>query len=458
MERSSRARLVLVLTGPAILVAFLAAESLASYDFTFRTEVYAVQTAVISTAVFQTVLENTGTQGDSIGLELVKTLPVGWQADYCLQGGCYLGIKKKYFYFAPGQSDTIIVDIFTGATADMGLLALKGTMQSQPSVTHSETFAGFANIPSIMLVDDDAGQAYQTYLLNAIQNAGYKARVWNTTTLGRPGVLQLDSYWGVFWTTADGNATYLTSADETDMAGYLDYGGNLFLASMGFLSSRMGPSTFTTDYLNIASWTGNTGGTPMVGLTGDPISDGMSLPLGSTPFPSDSSDSMVLTAGSDQVFYCATGIKGLKSDENGHRVVFLAFPFEGVSTGDPDPNNQNQLVARVLDWFDPPVAGVPTPTLPEGRLALSPNFPNPFSTATTISFRVPGGASSADVAVYNTSGQVVRSLATGPVGSGETSVMWDGRDAHGATVAPGVYFCKLSAGGASVLTKMVVVK
>ena len=457
MKHLRGAKLTLVVAASAVVLGFTASPGFAGYDFQFTTQDYAQEVAMGGLPSFVTIVQNTGTVGDSIRFVLSKNLPPGWGGFFCVQGMCFF--EKGSIYSAPGQLDTMTVDVYTDSTTQMGLMTLTGTMRNAPTVTHSETYAAFTELPSIMIVDDDAGMGYQTYLVNALQAAGYPTRVWDADLLGRPGAIQLKSYWGVFWTTAGGDATYLTSADENDMAAFLDANGRLFLASMGFLSSRTGPSEFTTNYLHIASWTSNTGGSPMSGVAGDPISNGMSLGLLGGPFPPDSSDSMVLGSGAEPFFSYSSSVTGLRASESGHKVVFVSFPFEDVSTSDPAPDNQNTLIFRVMQWFDPPVAGIDVGPASRGRaLVLRQNWPNPFRAQTTISFLVPGGSRDAQVAIYSVNGQVVKTLVGGDVGSSETSVVWDGKDTRGASVAPGVYFCKLSAAGSSVLKKMVVVK
>jgi hypothetical protein len=184
----------------------------------------------------------------------------------------------------------------------------------------------------------------------------------------------------------------------------------------------------------------------------------MSLVLTGGPFGAGGSDSFVLNAGTDPIFNFTNGVKGLKVSENGHQVVFLSFPFEDVSTSALPPNNQSTLIARVMAWFNPPVAGIDKPGAPRAGLVLKQNSPNPFSGSTTISFSVPDRSRDAELAIYNVNGQVVKTLVSRVVGASQTSVVWDGRDARGASVAPGIYFCELSAGGASVLKKMVVAR
>ncbi|HVP57981.1 MAG TPA: FlgD immunoglobulin-like domain containing protein [bacterium] len=457
MKPLSMTKVALLLAIGLLGIGFMTAPCFASYNFQFTTYDYAQEVGQGAVATFTTYIQNTGTQADTIRLSISASLPAMWSADLCFRGKCIgPGVVGK-MYLTPGQLDSLTVDFFTGFTQNMGKVTLTGTMKSAPGVSHTEIYATWTELPSILLVDDDDDNNYQTYLVNALAANGYPVQVWDTTLLGVPNQVRLKSYWIVFWTTASSDAYSISSGVETDLAAFLDAGGKLFLGSAGYLSSRSGATDFTANYLHIASWTNDTGGSPANGVTGDAISDGMTLPLTGGPLPTSISDSFVLDAGTDSVFTFTTGTCGLKVAENNHQVVFLSFPFENVSTTALAPNNQNALIGRIMAWFNPPVAGVEKPGARAG-LVLRQNSPNPFSGGTTISFSVPGGSRDARIAIYTVAGQVVKTLLDGPVGSSETSVVWDGRDARGASVAPGLYFCKLTAGSESVLKKMVVAK
>jgi len=69
--------------------------------------------------------------------------------------------------------------------------------------------------------------------------------------------------------------------------------------------------------------------------------------------------------------------------------------------------------------------------------SLSPNAPNLFN-PTTIRFGLPE-AGPVRLVVYNTTGQVVRTLVDGHRAAGFYAVTWDGRDALGRDVSSGVY-------------------
>jgi hypothetical protein len=72
--------------------------------------------------------------------------------------------------------------------------------------------------------------------------------------------------------------------------------------------------------------------------------------------------------------------------------------------------------------------------------------PNPFGNVIEISYRlVSNGVLNASLGVYDISGRLVRVLGEGSAISGEGTVSWDGTDAAGRRVPPGLYFCRLKA-------------
>jgi hypothetical protein len=449
-----RATFALMALVAGLLAAPFTGAQAAPYEFELTVGDYAKETGFYQWAEFRALIENTGTEPDTIDLVLTEHNPPNWYSDICIRGKCYTG--PAYINLAPGQIDTVIVNVRAKGVEEMFSLTLTGTMRHDAGQVRDETFAAFANIPSILIVDDDAGASYETYVEAAIDSAGYDARTWDADSLGRPGPVQLSSYWAVFWTTADGSATYLTNGDEQDMMTYLDGGGNLLLASMEFLSSRPGATTFTDDYLHVASWTDDTGSTVAAGFAGDPISNGMTLSLMAGPFVPNNSDNMVVTAPTDSIFRSGIGTNGLKVDEGGHKVVFLSFPFEVVIPNAPYPNNQKTLISRVIDWFDPAVAGIGD-VVPGGMVvSLGQNSPNPFSDATRISFAVPRDSKRVSLVVYNIRGRVVRTLVSGR--PSVESVVWNGTDEAGRPVASGMYFYKLTADGGTAFRKMLLLK
>ncbi len=84
---------------------------------------------------------------------------------------------------------------------------------------------------------------------------------------------------------------------------------------------------------------------------------------------------------------------------------------------------------------------------------LSQNYPNPFNPSTTILFSVPE-ASEVTLAIYNLNGQLVQTLFSGTIKAGRHSVVWNGKDLRGSSVASGIYLYRITAGGFSQVKKM----
>lgn len=119
----------------------------------------------------------------------------------------------------------------------------------------------------------------------------------------------------------------------------------------------------------------------------------------------------------------------------------------GPTTGEPD--YYDLYLAKFTD------ALTATPT----RIViteLGQNRPNPFNPSTSIPFTLaaPGRVR---IEIYGVSGERVTLLDAGEVAAGPHSVVWNGRDARGRSVASGVYFYRLE-GSAEAPRKMVLLK
>lgn len=80
--------------------------------------------------------------------------------------------------------------------------------------------------------------------------------------------------------------------------------------------------------------------------------------------------------------------------------------------------------------------------LPRKTIALDQNRPNPFNPMTEIRFVVPR-AGRGSLRVYNLRGELVRTLLSGQIQAGESTVMWNGRADDGQQVSSGIYFYRL---------------
>ena len=89
--------------------------------------------------------------------------------------------------------------------------------------------------------------------------------------------------------------------------------------------------------------------------------------------------------------------------------------------------------------------------------ALHQNYPNPFNPKTTITYDV-ARSGTVRLSLYASNGQHIRTLVDEERPAGSYSVIWDGADGAGQSVASGVYLCRMKVGEYSAVRKMVLVR
>jgi hypothetical protein len=89
--------------------------------------------------------------------------------------------------------------------------------------------------------------------------------------------------------------------------------------------------------------------------------------------------------------------------------------------------------------------------------ALGQNYPNPFNPTTTINYDV-AKATDVKIVIYNILGQPVRTLVNERKEAARHSVIWDGKNDQGVTVATGTYIYQIKAGEFSATKKMNLLK
>ncbi len=128
----------------------------------------------------------------------------------------------------------------------------------------------------------------------------------------------------------------------------------------------------------------------------------------------------------------------------------VTAPLSVTVTLEAPEQRSSFFFAHLVDLCDRTVVVDPQLNMHEGgevveAAVLGQNYPNPFNPTTSIGFEL---SQSADVvlSVYNVTGQLVKTLATGTLQAGAHTVSWDGRNELGAVVPSGVYLYRLEAG------------
>jgi hypothetical protein len=102
----------------------------------------------------------------------------------------------------------------------------------------------------------------------------------------------------------------------------------------------------------------------------------------------------------------------------------------------------------VYEWGSASSAPDPSLSAPVLRLVTS---PNPFATATSLSFTIPASGR-VRLAIFDVTGRMVASLIDGDLDPGLVTIGWNGTGARGVSLESGVYFCKISLNGQTIST------
>jgi hypothetical protein len=134
--------------------------------------------------------------------------------------------------------------------------------------------------------------------------------------------------------------------------------------------------------------------------------------------------------------------------------------------GDFDPGYQNNGNNVVYSGFtDPgsPKKGFNDESLSSNGSALpdnftlDQNFPNPFNPTTQIRFGIPE-AGNVTLKIYNSVGQLVKTLVDGNMSEGYHQATWDATDNTGSKLSSGVYIYRITAGTFAQVNKMLLLK
>ncbi len=114
----------------------------------------------------------------------------------------------------------------------------------------------------------------------------------------------------------------------------------------------------------------------------------------------------------------------------------------------------NFMIRAVVDtqWLD-----VEQEELPNIQELRAMNYPNPFNPETTIAFDLPRSGE-VKLSIYNTRGQLIKTLVDDRLNAGSHEFLWDGKDQSGSINSSGVYFYRIETQEQSVSRRMILLK
>jgi hypothetical protein len=251
----------------------------------------------------------------------------------------------------------------TGGVPAAGMPAIwvwGGRQDSDANVlTSSEVFELEPSLCSALLVNDDpyptgTGGGGLLYYSTALDELGVAYDVWNVPSMGSPSAAALAPYDAVIWFTGYDYTNVVTAAEQAALIAYLDGGGTLLLSAQDQYHAH-GLTPLLTDYLWVASVTGDVG----LSLIGGGITDPLYLGVAARPleeplywanyWPGILYDDEVFArpGGFEPLVYPAGGTPAATRHDGGHfRTMFMGFPVEWVRSVE----GRAGLLGPMLRW------------------------------------------------------------------------------------------------------------
>jgi hypothetical protein len=374
------------------------------------------------------------------------------------------------------------------ASADTHFVDLQIVVETNGGAyTVTDTVSLMIGAPTVLVVDDDGGAAFDTFYTNTLDSMGVAFDSWDMSVMG-PITDQLvypSFYQAVIWMSGNETNNILTTEDLAVLTTYMGTGGRLILSGQNIVQDLYNggsPDAFLTEVLHITMQDSNATGRMLFGVDGDLLGDQLERALisgGNGANNQTSPDIIALQPDSlarPWLTYVTPfgATAGVWMEEIGpsfsylSRVVVLGFGFEAVNRTNPTDTltvTRGEMMDIMLGFLEPgvgigdggPVGEVGMPK----AFALGQNYPNPFNPSTTIEFTVPDnqpGAENVLLKIYNLRGQLVKTIVDDNMESGRYVVRWDGRSSNGAAVSSGIYIYRITVGDHVAARKMVLLK
>jgi hypothetical protein len=152
----------------------------------------------------------------------------------------------------------------------------------------------------------------------------------------------------------------------------------------------------------------------------------------------------------------------LSAEFNDLNNLFIAHKTNDVWQNLPTQIYPDKKIARVYTTqlgefrfqLDPDFAG--NNVVPK-QFLLEQNYPNPFNPSTTILYKLARDGHF-KILIFNSLGQVVRTIENDYKRAGSYQTVWDGKNDHGAAVSSGLYFYQLQTANKVISKKMLLLK
>ena len=269
--------------------------------------------------------------------------------------------------------------------------------------------------PDILVIDDDDGMKSESYYLQTLgqMNCGWVKQ--DVARNGSPDPETMVDYSMVIWLTGEARVP-LDGNDRTAIEEAAAGGANILLTG-----KRIGDDPENRNLLRSCFGAVHAADSVYAfmvnGLSGGVIysaEDSMFLfGYGGAPWGRSSPSAMTVAGDADSLLiyrdrYDVTGLAGVyrEDEESSARLVYVGFGFECISDV---MLSRSAALSRLYDWFRRESSVPAEEPSAVDLFRLAPAFPNPFNSATCITFAIPGPAP-VSISLFDPNGRLLRNL------------------------------------------------
>lgn len=232
----------------------------------------------------------------------------------------------------------------------MGSYTLRAEAENFHSQTQSLNLTGNQQLDfelqsiCLLVLDDDGGATYDAYYTASLGRLGFSDYTILPTL---PGDETLALYRGLVWLTGDQSGNTLTTADQAQLARYLDAGGRLFLSGQD-IGHDIGNSDFFGRFLHAQFINDNAGKFSLQGL--DFLAPLVNIFLQGPGGANNqaSPDAIAPAQGSTAVYqYTSSSLYGGVAYSGVGRVVYFSFGFEAINRA----QDRDAVLDATLDYL-----------------------------------------------------------------------------------------------------------
>ncbi len=464
-----------------VALAFLGGVPTAHATFEFTMEVVNQEPIKIGPVGFEfvrakCVVTNTGTDADTYDVTKMRDAPASWDVSICVgagDGNCYapfVEFVEDALALAPAATDTVSIYFTPISGEGSGYADLTVASSGDPLVEVTRTLGCVTDGCDIVIVDDDAGDTVETFLVDAVPPP-FDPGVWRRDL----EVMDSDAM-GAFpvvaWMTGT-NSNTLDDDDRAALEGYMGAGGRVWLTGQDIAFDLCDPSSPNHTAASQAwfeTWmlatyvADDSGALSCTAVADDPIAQGTDLALAGGDGANNQTDPDVLSTalGSGAAWEYPSGdvaavriVGDLQPGDPSYRALCMGFGFEAIDNA----ATRQAMALNSMAWLSASLVGVDDPAgvAPGAAIVLDSPRPNPFNPGVTIPFAI-DEAGPVTLRVLDASGRLVRTLEAGALAAGRHVGRWDGLDDSGVRQASGVYLFELRGAGQVLTRKAVLAK